>query len=145
MEHVSVNVALEVVNGAVLVVLAALAICLMAYIRMLAVMLKLTLREFFFDPPLGVRLARPMLTLKAGAVLSLGMAWGWRAFGGGQFMPAWMMTCLLAGIAILVVGALWLIRVLTCMRFGEWPWLTTIGVTGLFIAGSIAGHHLAGR
>ena len=139
------NIALEIVNGAVLVVIAALAICLVAYMRTLAVLLKLTLREFFFDPPLGVRLAQPMLTIKAGAVLSLGMAWGWRLFGSGQGMPAWMMASLLAGIIVLIVGALWLIRVLTCMRFGEWPWLSTIGVTGLFIATSIAGHHLAGR
>src|SRR5438876_607823 len=109
MEHVSVNVALEIVNGAVLVVLAALAICLIAYMRTLAIMWKLTLRELFFDPPLGVRLAKPMLTIKTGAVLSLGMAWGWRLFCAGQFMPVWMVACLLVGIVILIFGALWLI------------------------------------
>ncbi|WP_213253548.1 hypothetical protein [Bradyrhizobium sp. sBnM-33] len=80
-------------------------------------------RIALFDPPLGVLLAMPMLTIKIGAIISLGAALAFRLFVGGHRMPLALVALLLAVIVILLIGALWLIRVLTCSRWCERAWV----------------------
>lgn len=133
----NVNNVLAMVNGAMIIVVASLIVCLVAYVRLLCSTFKITTRELIRGPiPLGIKLALPMITIKMGAMMALLMAWSWRLFGDGP-MPDIMIVVLMTGVSILIDGGLWLIRVLTHYRYGEWPWLTTAALVIVYVFGSI--------
>jgi hypothetical protein len=133
-----INSVMGIISGAIVIVVTALTLCLMGYIKLLIGVFQLSLHDLLFGPPpLGIRLAIPMIVLKIGAILSLSMVWGWHVFGDGSQMPDMMIILLLCGIAFLIEGSLWLIRTLTYVRQGEWPWVTTAFATLAYVVGNV--------
>ncbi len=132
-----INLVLAILNGLGLIVFMALSVCLALYIVMIKDRLKMDWHSVLFTPPLGLRLAMPMLVLKIGASIYFLIGFSWRTFGNGGSMPLWQMEMLLAAVVVFFFGALWLIRSLTVSRSGELAWLTTLVVMTLYIGGSV--------
>jgi hypothetical protein len=150
MDHTEVNLILEAMNGAIFILVCSLISCLMIYIRMVYDNLRLHLNkdltfwEFLVrSPPPGVRLARPMTVLKAGAALSLCAAWIWRLTG-GYSIPKWVIVQLCVGMLVLGYGCFWLIYVLTYARYGWRVVNITVALIVGYVVTTLLGHYLLG-
>ncbi|MCK1670325.1 hypothetical protein [Bradyrhizobium sp. 150] len=128
-----VNFYLEMINGSGAILLAIVLAFFTMYLVEQRRFRKLSWRETFFKPPPGVALLMPMMAIKVGLLLSRGSLWIWRQFGNGGHMPAWQMDLTLAGTAITSIGLLWLLRVISRARFGEWPWIASASVVLIYV------------
>ena len=50
------------------------------------------------------------------------------------------LALIMLGIVILVFSLMWTMRVLTHIRYGEWPWIATAAVTLLYIVSMMLWH-----
>jgi hypothetical protein len=90
-----------------------------------------SLIKYLYYAPLGVRVALPILSVRVGAVLLVGALLSSRFRD--QKINSLEITIVLLGIILLVVGLIWMTRVLTKHIYGEWPWVTTTLITISYI------------
>ena len=135
------NFVLELVDGTVLITAFSAAVFILIYIVDDYRDSKRQLLEYLYDPPKPIRLAFPLFFVRIGAVLLVG------ALLSSRFRDEQETTLELAlimlGIVILVIALMWTMRVLTHIRYGEWPWAATAAVTLLYIVSMMLWHHFS--
>jgi hypothetical protein len=83
--------------------------------------------------PPGIALALPMLVIKIGLLLTRGSLWIWRQFAEGGAMPFWQRDIAIIGAVLTSIGLLWLLRVMSRARFGDWPWIISAMLVVIFV------------
>ncbi|WP_187399363.1 hypothetical protein [Bradyrhizobium paxllaeri] len=139
-EHSEVNFYLEMINGTSVILIAVLLAFLVTYIKAELHRRDLSWRDLF-DYPAGLSLALSITVAAFGFALTRGSLWVWRQFGSGEQMSEWQLHLALIGSAITSLGILWMIRVLSRPRFGDWPWIAAGSATLLYAAINAVGHY----
>lgn len=132
--HLSdVNFFLETLNGATSILLAVAIIFLSFYLLDQRRLQSLKWWEMIVTPSPGIALALPMVVIKLGLLLTRGSLWIWRQFSDGGAMPMWQRDLALTGAVLTSIGLLWLLRVMSRARFGDWPWIISAMLVMIYV------------
>lgn len=127
---------LEILNGAAVTPEAIVLVLLIVYLAKESRRRGLRALDWFHLPP-SMALMLAVLIFDAGVSLRSETIWEWRHFGNGPFSRV-EVGALIVGAALIVVGALCMIRALTRPDHGDRPWLAstaaTLAAIGLLLA-----------
>lgn len=114
---------LEAVNLSVIVTSALLVLFLAYYCVQQMRLRGLSWRFAFAAMPIGLALAVAMEVEKSGVLLTRIGVWCWRHLGVGEAVPMNLVerSITFVGIIITAFGMLWLIRLVSRVYFGNWP------------------------
>lgn len=129
----SLNLLLEITNGAWSIISVSMLIFLTFYLRESAILRRVSPRQWFGSLPVSMQLAVGLYVLCAGILLRSIFVWLWRIAGGGEFGTL-QLTTVMTGTAIGCIGLLCMLRVVSRARYGHWPWAMTGAVVVLYIA-----------
>lgn len=132
------NFVLELVDGTVLITAFSAAVFLLIYIFDGYRTSGRPLIDYLRHAPMGVRLAMPMLLVKVGAVLLVGALLSSR-FREQRMTPI-ELGIVIFGVVMLVAAMVWVTKVLTERRYGEWPWAITTLIALLYIVAMLIWH-----
>ena len=128
---------LAVINGVWGLLAFALALVTVVYVYQEGTERRLTIRQWLFGMPLGMRVAVAIMIIAFGVVLTRGTIWVWRTlYGGGPFTQT-MLALLLTGAVLGAVGFLCAIREISKPLYGDWPWLAALVACAGFLTFSI--------
>jgi hypothetical protein len=139
------NFILEQANGSTSVLTFALLVFLTFYLCDWLHYKKMNfLAAFFVGLPPAIALASILYLEKVGTLMTRLVALVWRMTGGGKTPFTLVQTYfLLAGAIVTAIGLLLMIRLLTMPRFGNWPWLVSAGLAGVFLVVNSVIHAMA--
>lgn len=128
----TVEKVLEILNGA----WAILAFCLLAFLAVYFVgqwrAESLTWRKLL-ALPLGMMVALSLFIQNTGGFVSRATVWWWRHFQGGEPLSSLNIYALMVSATIANIGALMVIRVFSRPRFGDGPWLFSLGLALIYV------------
>jgi hypothetical protein len=127
------NFVLETINGTALILAVVLLLFLSFYLASELRRRDLSWHDLF-DYPAGMSFALSIAVTNCGVVITRSNLWSWRRLGTGEQMSPWQIDIHLLGTAMTSLGMLWMIRVLSRARFGEWPWITSGGLALIYVA-----------
>jgi hypothetical protein len=90
--------------------------------------------------PLGMMVAVSLFVQNSGGFASRATVWWWRHFQGGQPLSSLNIYILTASAAVANIGALMVIRVFSRPRFGDGPWLFSLGLTLCYVGWALIHH-----
>ncbi len=134
------NFVLELVDGTVLITALSAAFFILIYIFDSYRASGRSLINYLDNAPIGVRLAMPLLLVKLGAVLLVGALLSSRFRD--QRITTIELSIVMFGIVMLVFALVWMTKVLTETRYGEWPWIATTLATSFYITMMTLWHFL---
>jgi hypothetical protein len=127
LDSVIVDLFLEVVNGWLFILGAAVVTCLVVYMRWVRTEFNMTWIDVVSDKTRqGLKLAKPLFLFVLGCTSLWLVAWFWRVLGDGTSMPLWQFHLFVAAVGMITFGGLLLIRLFTWRHSGEWAWMYTM-------------------
>lgn len=133
------NFVLSLVDGTVLITAFSAVVFIMMYIfDSYKASGRKSLIRYLYHAPMGVRVALPILSVRMGAILLVGALLSSRFHD--QKINSVELAGVLLGIVLLVLGLIWMTRVLTLHIYGEWPWVITTSATLLYIVAMLIWH-----
>lgn len=125
--------ALEMLNGVGAILAAFFLIFLTVYLGREHYARDLRFRDWFFRLPPSMHLVVAIYVFDLGVVVRTGTIWIWRRFFAGGDMSLLQLMLLLFGAAIIAIGSLCKIRAISKPSFGNWPWVTALGLVVLYL------------
>lgn len=140
------NFILETVNGVVLILSFTLLIVLTGYIVAKFREQKVPVHQVLMSVPAAhtvLALALALYLDKLGVLMTRMAVWTWRRFGdglvGGPMNDA-QIYLLMIGTPLSAIGLLWLVRILSRPRYGDWPWMVSSALATIYLVAAVARH-----
>jgi len=128
---------LQITNGTVIIQVASVLAVLIFYVFDQKQLRGMTWRQCIADPSAGIALALPLIGVNCGILITRGSVYTWRHMGGAAPLGQSQRVLVLIGTIITALALLWLVRVLSRARFGEWPWIATGSAALAYVAYSL--------
>jgi hypothetical protein len=93
--------------------------------------------------PTVLALALSLYLDKLGVLMTRVSVWTWRRFGDGLVggpMNDTQIYLLMIGTPLSAIGLLWLVRILSRPRFGNWPWVVSSVLAAIYVVAAVTRH-----
>lgn len=143
---VTLNLFLELINGVAVILTVCLLIFLTFYLGdWLAYKHRSGWDALLIGLPPAIALASLIYMNEVGIVMARLVGWVWRAFYNGAipFTPM-EVGFIIAGCLISSTAIIFMIRLLTLPRLGNWPWIASAIAAVVYVIFSIIGHWVIG-